>query len=91
MQAELHDKKLQGLFDDVKLLAWSNLFSIERMKAIIRIHSDYYSDIDFSEYIDPNHWILPTTQKDVVTLENWDEELEIKPWPYDKWWSAFEF
>ena len=89
--SEIYDKKLQGLLDDVKLLAWADLFSIERMKAIIRIHTDYYSDIDFSEYTDPNRWILPTEKKEVVILENWDQELETKPWPYYKWIDAVHF
>ena len=87
----MHDQKLQGLFDDVKLLAWSDLFSIERMKAIFRVHSNYYSDIDFSEYTDPNHWIIPTDKYEVVIVENWDQELDIEPWPYHKWWGALSF
>ena len=89
--SEMPDIQIQELFDDVKLMARSELFSIERMKAIIRIHSNYYSEIDFSEYTDPNHWILPTSKKEVVVFENWDQELETKPWPYDNWWSALSF
>ena len=79
---EIPDKKLQGLLDDVQLMAWSDLFSIARMKAIFRLHSNYYSDLDFSEYLDPNLWILPSNEKDELILENWDQELETKSWPY---------
>ena len=89
--AKIYDKKLQGLLDDIILLAWSDLFSKERMKAILRVHSNYYSNIDFSEYIDPNHWITPTSEKEVLTFENWDQELEIVPWPYSNWLKSLSF
>ena len=89
--AKIHDKKLQGLLDDIRLLAWSDIFSKERMNAILRVHSNYYSDIDFSEYIDPNHWILPTSEKEVLIFEDWDQELKIIPWPYSSWLKSLSF
>ena len=45
---EIPDKNLHGLLNDVKLLAWSDLFSMDRMKAIFRVHSNYYSNLDFT-------------------------------------------
>ena len=89
--AEIPDKKLQGLLEDVRLLAWSELFSIDRMKAIIRVNSNYYSDLDFSEYVDPNFWILPTNVKDILILENWDQELETESWPYSNEYNYMLF
>ena len=88
---EIPDKNLHGLLNDVKLLAWSDLFSIERMKAIIRVHSNYYSNLDYSEYTDPYQWILPTSKKEVLIFENWDQELETRPWPYVKLWPTMYF
>ena len=89
--SELPDKKLQGLLNDIRLLARSDLFSFARIKAIIRTNSNYYSDLDFSDYIDPIKWILPTRNKEVLILENWDEELEIEPWPYTRLFYYKEF
>ena len=88
---EISDKKLQGLLDDVKLLAWSDLFSIDRMKAIFRVNSNYYSDLDFSEYVDPNHWIPSTSFNDVLIFKDWDQELKTKSWPYSNEYNYMIF
>ena len=43
------------------------------------------------EYTDPYQWILPTSKKEVLIFENWDQELETKPWPYVKKWYSMYF
>ena len=89
--SDIPDRNLQELLDDVKLLVWSDLISIERMRAIVRVHSNYYSNLDFSEYTDPNRWIPPTSMKEELFFENWDQELDTEPWPYINQWHTMNF
>ena len=73
---ELPDSKLNDLLNDVQLAINGDFFTIERWQSIWRLNTNYYANIDFSEYTDMNYWIPRTNEIEEVVLANWDQELE---------------
>ena len=78
---KLPDNSLNDLLDDVYLVAKGNLFSIERFKAIVRLNSNYYSDVDFDEYRYPEPYVFSTEKMETLVLESWDHGIQPEPVP----------
>ena len=73
---ELPDQKLNDLLSDVSLAARGDLFSTERLSAIIRLNTGFHKKIDFSEYKAQHHWIPLTTEVETITLADWTQDFE---------------
>ena len=76
---ELPDQKLNPLLNDVSTAVRGELFSIERLLAILRLNTGFYDEIDFNTYKSLDQWIPITTKLERIELSNWSQELE-----YDK-------
>ena len=70
------DKKLNPLLNDIMLISTGKLTDYNRLSAIWRINSGYYSNIDFSDYTSTNVWVPKTLTEQIYTTENWDNSVE---------------
>ena len=72
---ETLDEKVNPLLKDISLISSGSLANIERLQAIWRVNAGYYSEVDFSNYIDRNIWVPKTTKEQVFKIDNWDHTL----------------
>ena len=74
--AQLPDQDLKPLLDDIVLVTNGDLINFERFKAIWRLNSGYYSNLDFSVYSDKDIWIPSTSKYEFIEIKNWALGLE---------------
>ena len=72
------DVNLQNIFSDISVITKGDIFTLQRLKAIWRIHSNHYSDIDFSKYTDPNIFIPFTNSVEQIKIPNWEKSITYK-------------
>ncbi len=72
----LNNKHLTKLAIDLRKISSDDIFGIERFKAIWRINTGFYSDIDFNKYSSPSIYIPFSSSTEIVELDNWDSEFE---------------
>ena len=72
----LNDEHLSELAIDLRKVSSDDIFGIERFKAIWRINSGFYSDLDFKKYSSPSIYIPFSSSTEIVELDNWDSEFE---------------
>ena len=73
---ELPDQDLNDLLSDVLRVTRGDIFSLGRFGAIWRLNTGYYSDIDFSKYLDLDLWIPMTSKIEKITLSDWESGIE---------------
>ena len=74
----LNDRGLTMLAKDIRLVTSSPLLHRNRLKAIWRLNSGYYSELDLSKYKDPDVFIPFSSTTELVQLENWDSKIEFE-------------
>ncbi len=73
----LPDQNLNPLLADLMLVTTGELIDSERMKAIWRLNTGFYSDLDLSNYSDRNIWIPSISYFENVKIETWGIGLEL--------------
>ena len=71
----LPDERLNDMLDDFLLVARGNLFSLDRIRAIWRLNTGHYKNLDLSDYQLANPWILRTTKVEKITLDIWSQAI----------------
>ena len=70
------DDNLNPYLMDVTLISTGSLTDINRLSAIWRVNSGYYSNTNFSKYISKDVWVPRTLKKKIIQVENWENGLE---------------
>ena len=78
---ELKDKDISDFAKDSILLSSGKIFSKERMRAIWRMNSGYYFNLDFSKYVDSEVYIPFSSFSEKVFIEDWHDFLEYDQLP----------
>ena len=74
----LNDQNLTMLAKDIQLVTSGPLLDSNRLKAIWRLNSGYYSELDLTKYKDPDEFIPFSSNTELVQLENWDSKIEFE-------------
>ena len=72
----LDDPNLTKLAKDIQLISSGKLTDINRLKAIWRLNTGFYTGLDLAEYKSPSIFIPFSSKTEIVQLEDWDSELE---------------
>ena len=75
---KLDDQNLTKLAQDIRLISSGHIFNSERFRAIWRVNSGYYSELDLEKYKSPNEFIPFSSNTELVQLEDWDSDLEFE-------------
>ena len=71
----LPDERLNDMLDDFLLVTRSNLFSLDRIKAIWRLNTGYYDHLNLDDFQKTDPWKPRTTKIEKVTLSNWSSPI----------------
>ena len=69
---KIPDNNINTLLRDIALLSSGKLNDLDRLTAIWRVNSGFYSEIDFTNYIDKNIWVPKTTKVQQVKTVDWN-------------------
>ena len=72
----LVDPVLTRLAQDMRIVTTGSILSAERLKAIWRVNSGHYSNLDLSKYVNPSIYIPLSSSTKIVHLDDWDLVIE---------------
>ena len=68
----LPDQNLNPLLADIMLVTTGELVDFGRLKAIWRLNSGFYSDLELSIYRDKDIWVPSISNYEYVNIESWE-------------------
>ena len=69
---EIPDKNINALLKDITSLTSGKLGNLDRISSIWRVNTGYYSDIDFTDYVNKDMWVPKTIIGKKSKIAKWD-------------------